>query len=91
VSFARAGRIEVKVAAGEQAAAGCDVGVAIGGGVVRVAVDELGDGAIGALFPDRERGGGLGLSVVEICAERWGFSHAGDACVLADSRSHRQT
>jgi hypothetical protein len=60
------------------------VGVAIVGGVARVAVEELGDGAIGAVFPNREHGGGFGLYLVEIFAERWDSTNDGTTRMWAE-------
>lgn len=60
------------------------VSVAIVGGMVRVEVEDPGDGAIAAVPPDREHGGGFGLYLVEILAERWGSSHDGKTCVWAE-------
>lgn len=57
------------------------VSVAIADGVVRVEVEDPGDGAIAALPPDREHGGGFGLYLVETLAERWGARHDGTTCV----------
>ena len=60
------------------------VSVAIVGAMVRVEVEDPGDGAIAAVPPDREHGGGFGLYLVEILAERWGSSHDGKTCVWAE-------
>ena len=60
------------------------VGVAIVDGVVRIEVEDPGDGAIAAVPPDRQHGGGFGLYLVEILAERWGSSHDGKTCVWAE-------
>jgi anti-sigma regulatory factor (Ser/Thr protein kinase) len=60
------------------------VGVAIVDGVVRIEVEDPGDGAIAAVPPDREHGGGFGLYLVEILAERWGSRHDGSTCVWAE-------
>ena len=60
------------------------VSVAIVDAAVRVEVEDHGDGAIAAVPPDREHGGGFGLYLVEILAERWGSSHDGNTCVWAE-------
>jgi two-component sensor histidine kinase len=60
------------------------VGVAIVDGVVRIEVEDPGDGAIAAVPPDREHGGGFGLYLVEILAERWGSTNDGTTCVWAE-------
>jgi len=60
------------------------VSVAIVGGMVRVEVEDPGDGAIAAVPPDREHGGGFGLYLVEILAERWGSTNDGNTCVWAE-------
>ena len=60
------------------------VGVAIVDGVVRLEVEDPGDGAIAAVPPDREHGGGFGLYLVEILAERWGSTNDGATCVWAE-------
>jgi anti-sigma regulatory factor (Ser/Thr protein kinase) len=60
------------------------VSVAIVDGVVRIEVEDPGDGAIAAVPPDREHGGGFGLYLVEILAERWGSSHDGKTRVWAE-------
>ena len=60
------------------------VSVAIVGGMVRLEVEDPGDGAIAAVPPDREHGGGFGLYLVEILAERWGSSHDGKTRVWAE-------
>ena len=43
-----------------------------------------GDVAVGAVAPDRERGGGFGLFLVEALAQRWGSKHEGTTCVWAE-------
>ena len=60
------------------------VGVAMVDGVVRIEVEDPGDGAIVAVPPDRVHGGGFGLYLVEILAERWGTTHDGKTCVWAE-------
>ena len=47
-------------------------------------VEDPGDVAIGAVAPDRERGGGFGLFLVEALAQRWGSKHEGTTCVWAE-------
>jgi len=51
---------------------------------VRIEVEDPGDGAIAAVPPDREHGGGFGLYLVEILAERWGSTTDGKTCVWAE-------
>ena len=67
-------------------AAGSAIGVSVEvlDDVVRVEVEDTGDVAIGAVAPDRERGGGFGLYLVETLAQRWGSSHQGTTCVWAE-------
>jgi hypothetical protein len=51
---------------------------------VRVEVEDPGNVAILARAPDRERGGGFGLYLVETVAQRWGSRHDGSTCVWAE-------
>jgi serine/threonine-protein kinase RsbW len=60
------------------------VGVAMVDGVVRIEVQDPGDSVIAAVPPDREHGGGFGLYLVEILAERWGSTNDGKTCVWAE-------
>ena len=60
------------------------VSVALIYGAVRIEVEDPGDGAIAAVAPDREHGGGFGLYLVEILAERWGSTSDGKTCVWAE-------
>jgi anti-sigma regulatory factor (Ser/Thr protein kinase) len=60
------------------------VSVAMADGVVRLEVEDPGDGAIDAVRPDREHGGGFGLYLVDMLAERWGSRHGGNTCVWAE-------
>ena len=60
------------------------VSVALVDGAVRIEVEDPGDGAIAAVPPDREHGGGFGLYLVEILAERWGSTNDGKTCVWAE-------
>jgi anti-sigma regulatory factor (Ser/Thr protein kinase) len=60
------------------------VGVAIVDGMVRIEVEDPGDGAIAAVPPDREHGGGFGLYLVEMLAKRWGSTNDGKTCVWAE-------
>ena len=60
------------------------VSVEICDGFVRLEVEDPGDVAIGAVAPDRERGGGFGLFLVEALAQRWGSKHEGTTCVWAE-------
>jgi anti-sigma regulatory factor (Ser/Thr protein kinase) len=60
------------------------VSIVMADGVVRLEVEDPGDGAIAALPPDREHGGGFGLYLVETLAERWGARHDGSTCVWAE-------
>jgi anti-sigma regulatory factor (Ser/Thr protein kinase) len=60
------------------------VSVAVADGVVRLEVEDPGDGAIAAVPPDREHGGGFGLYLVESLAERWGSTHEGNTRVWAE-------
>ena len=58
--------------------------VEMAGGVVRLEVEDSGDGAIQAVPPDREHGGGFGLYIVDALAERWGSAHDGNTRVWAE-------
>jgi anti-sigma regulatory factor (Ser/Thr protein kinase) len=60
------------------------ISVALVDGAVRIEVEDPGDGAIAAVAPDREHGGGFGLYLVEILAERWGSTNDGKTCVWAE-------
>ena len=60
------------------------ISVALVDGAVRIEVEDPGDGAIAAVRPDREHGGGFGLYLVEILAERWGSTNDGKTCVWAE-------
>ena len=60
------------------------VGVAMVDDVVRIEVEDPGDGVIAVVPPDREHGGGFGLYLVEILAERWGSTNDGNTCVWAE-------
>jgi anti-sigma regulatory factor (Ser/Thr protein kinase) len=60
------------------------VSIVVAGGAVRLEVEDAGDGAIAAVPPDREHGGGFGLYLVETLAERWGSTHEGSTCVWAE-------
>jgi anti-sigma regulatory factor (Ser/Thr protein kinase) len=60
------------------------VSVEICDGFMRLEVEDPGDVAIGAVAPDRERGGGFGLFLVEALAQRWGSKHEGTTCVWAE-------
>ena len=57
------------------------VGVAMVDDVVRIEVEDPGDGVIAVVPPDREHGGGFGLYLVEILTERWGSTNDGNMCV----------
>ena len=58
--------------------------VTIADGVVRLEVEDPGDGTHNLRRPDREHGGGFGLYLVDMIAERWGSRHDGNACVWAE-------
>jgi anti-sigma regulatory factor (Ser/Thr protein kinase) len=60
------------------------VGVAMSDGVLRLEVEDPGEGAIAAVAPDWEYGGGFGLYLVEILAQRWGATNDGKTCVWAE-------
>jgi serine/threonine-protein kinase RsbW len=60
------------------------VSVAMSDGVVRLEVENPGEGAVVAVRPDRESGGGFGLYLVDVIAERWGCRHDGNTCVWAE-------
>jgi anti-sigma regulatory factor (Ser/Thr protein kinase) len=60
------------------------ISVALVDGAVRIEVEDPGDGAIAAVAPDREHGGGFGLYLVELLAERWGSTNDGATCVWAE-------
>jgi anti-sigma regulatory factor (Ser/Thr protein kinase) len=60
------------------------VSVAMSDGVVRLEVENPGDGVVVAVRPDRESGGGFGLYLVDVIAERWGCRHDGNTCVWAE-------
>jgi anti-sigma regulatory factor (Ser/Thr protein kinase) len=61
------------------------VRVEISDGLVHLEVEDPGDDAvIAARRPDRARGGGFGLDLVETLADRWGSRHDGGTCVWAD-------
>jgi anti-sigma regulatory factor (Ser/Thr protein kinase) len=60
------------------------VSVEVADGVVRLEVEDSGDGAIAVAAPDREHGGGFGLYLVETLAKRWGSTHEGNTCVWAE-------
>jgi serine/threonine-protein kinase RsbW len=60
------------------------VSVAMSDGVLRLEVEDPGDSAIAAVAPDWEYGGGFGLYLVELLAERWGSTNDGKTCVWAE-------
>jgi anti-sigma regulatory factor (Ser/Thr protein kinase) len=60
------------------------ISVAIVDGAVRIEVEDPGGSAIAPVPPDREHGGGFGLYLVEILAERWGSTNDGTTCVWAE-------
>jgi anti-sigma regulatory factor (Ser/Thr protein kinase) len=60
------------------------VSVAMSDGVVRLEVEDPGDGAVAVVRPDRESGGGFGLYLVDVIAERWGCRRDGNTCVWAE-------
>jgi anti-sigma regulatory factor (Ser/Thr protein kinase) len=61
------------------------ISVEISDGFVHLEVEDSGAGtAVAAQRPDRERGGGFGLFLVETLAERWGSRHEGGTCVWAE-------
>jgi serine/threonine-protein kinase RsbW len=60
------------------------VSVEISDGPVHLEVEDPGDAVIAPRRPDREHGGGFGLHLVEILAERWGSRHDGGTCVWAE-------
>jgi serine/threonine-protein kinase RsbW len=60
------------------------VSVAMSDGVLRLEVEDPGDGAIAAVAPDWAYGGGFGLYLVEILAQRWGSTNDGKTCVWAE-------
>jgi anti-sigma regulatory factor (Ser/Thr protein kinase) len=60
------------------------ISIAISGSVVHLEVEDPGDAPIAALVPDRQRGSGFGLYVVDLLAERWGSSHDGTTRVWAE-------
>jgi anti-sigma regulatory factor (Ser/Thr protein kinase) len=60
------------------------VSLAISDGVLRLEVEDPGDSAIAAVLPDREYGGGFGLYLVNILAQRWGSTNDGNTCVWAE-------
>ena len=60
------------------------ISVALVHGAVRIEVEDPGDGGIAAVPPDREHGGGFGLYLVELLAERWGSTNDGNTCVWAE-------
>ena len=60
------------------------VSLAMSDGVLRLEVEDPGDGGVAAAPPDWEYGGGLGLYLVEILAQRWGSTSDGKTCVWAE-------
>jgi len=60
------------------------VSVAMSDSVLRLEVENPGEGAIAAVPPDWEYGGGFGLYLVAILAERWGSTNDGNTCVWAE-------
>ena len=60
------------------------ISVALVDGAVRIEVENPGESAIAPLPPDRKHGGGFGLYLVEILAERWGSTNDGKTCVWAE-------
>jgi anti-sigma regulatory factor (Ser/Thr protein kinase) len=60
------------------------VSVAMSDRVLRLEVEDPGEGAVAAVPPDWEYGGGFGLYLVEILAERWGSMSDGTTCVWAE-------
>ena len=60
------------------------ISVALVHGAVRIEVEDPGGGGIAAVPPDREHGGGFGLYLVELLAERWGSTNDGNTCVWAE-------
>jgi anti-sigma regulatory factor (Ser/Thr protein kinase) len=60
------------------------ISVALVDGAVRIEVEDPGNGATAAVAPDREHGGGFGLYLVELLAERWGATNDGTTCVWAE-------
>jgi anti-sigma regulatory factor (Ser/Thr protein kinase) len=61
------------------------VSVEISDGFVHLEVEDPGDDSvITSRRPDRERGGGFGLYLVETLAKSWGSRHEGSTCVWAE-------
>jgi anti-sigma regulatory factor (Ser/Thr protein kinase) len=60
------------------------VSVAMSDGVLRLEVEDPGDGVIRAVPPDREGGGGFGLYLVDMLAQRWGSTNDGKTCVWVE-------
>jgi hypothetical protein len=61
------------------------LGIELGDGWVRVAVEDPGHGGmIAARDPDLPNGGGFGLNIVRALAARWGALREGSTCVWAE-------
>lgn len=60
------------------------VSVTLSDGMLRLEVEDPGDGSIAVVPPDKEYGGGFGLYLVGLLAQRWGYTSEGATCVWAE-------
>jgi anti-sigma regulatory factor (Ser/Thr protein kinase) len=58
--------------------------IGVSDGRVHLEVEDPGDASLAALVPDRRRGSGFGLYLVDLLAERWGSTHDGATRVWAE-------
>ena len=65
------------------------VSVAMSDGVVRLEVENPGEGAVAAGRPDRKSGSGFGLYLVDVIAQRWVAGTTATRACGPSSRSHR--
>jgi anti-sigma regulatory factor (Ser/Thr protein kinase) len=73
--------------AGLPDAAGVRVGAAISDGVLRIEVEDDGtNGAVTRRRPNRDRGGGFGLNIVDALATRWGVERDDGTMVWVELR-----
>ena len=78
--------------AGLQDAATVRVCAALAKGVLRIEVEDGGtNGAVVRRMPDRDRGGGFGLNIIDSLALRWGVERTGGTLVWVELAALRTT
>jgi anti-sigma regulatory factor (Ser/Thr protein kinase) len=78
--------------AGLKGAAAVRVCAALADGVLRIEVEDAGtNGAVIRRTPNRDRGGGFGLNIVDSLALRWGVERAGGTTVWVELAAFRTT